>query len=140
MERHAAHQRQSAQQHQPSDDRLRRGLEQWLVGDCGSRVVGAGLKPAPTEKTNAPLTRWPSTVETFFQATVYVPSASGSTDTDIRSGSDGSTALSCLSTRSPSESNTLISLSAGSSGSVNRTVTRSGDSSTTELAAGSDSA
>ena len=45
---------------------------------------------SPTEKTNAPLTRWPSTVETFFQATVYVPSASGSTDTDIRSGSDES--------------------------------------------------
>ena len=52
----------------------------------------------------------------------------------------GSTALPRLSTRSPRESNTWISLSAGSSGSVNRTVTRSGDSSTTELAAGSDSA
>ena len=117
------------------------------AGDCTSgwststaaASVREGMKPAPTEKTNAPLLLWPSTVETFFQATVYVPSARFLTDTDITSESDGSTSLSPSSTRMPCVSNTWISLSEGSSGSVNRIVTRSGGSSTTELAAGSDS-
>ena len=47
VERHTAHECQPSKQHQPSDDRLRRGLEQWLVGDCGSSVRRGGFQTRP---------------------------------------------------------------------------------------------
>ena len=107
----------------------------------GCSAMGADADSgSPTENRNAPRTRWPSTVDTFVQATVYVPLSSVPTDTDMTVGSLESSALSPRSISLPRESSTRISLSAGSSGSVKRMVTRSGGASSTELGAGSDSA
>ena len=57
MERDGTDQRQPSQQHQPTDNRLRGGLEQRLVGDCGSRVRRGGFETRPyREDERAPYT------------------------------------------------------------------------------------
>ena len=111
------------------------------AGDWSSPLstvaTGASEIGSPTEKRKEPRTRWPSTVETFLHATVYVPSGRGASPTDNPAGSSGSWMLSPSSTLPPPASSTRISLRPGSTGSVNRTTTRAGASFRTELGAGS---
>ena len=111
------------------------------AGDWSSPLSGVSTGApeigSPTEKRKEPRTRWPSTVETFLHATVYVPSERGASPTDNPAGSAGSWMLSPSSTLPPPASSTRISLRPGSTGSVNRTTTRAGASLSTELGAGS---
>ena len=100
----------------------------------------APLMGSPTEKRKEPRTKWPSIVETFFQATVYVPSGRGFRPTNIAVPSAGSTRLSPSSTLAPWESRTRMSLRSGSMGSVNQMATRVGASSSTESGEGAERA
>ena len=81
---------------------------------------------SPTAKRNEPATLCPSTVETLRHTTVYVPFSRGPTGTHIAVGSVGSNSVSPAVTVAPEVAKTKIELNAGSMGSVNQMITRSG--------------